>query len=65
MFIKEKQDRKIKVRTVAVGNKQQEYITKEDDRSPTVSTEPIMMKSIVDVEENRDIAVINIHNAFI
>jgi hypothetical protein len=36
MFLKLKRDGKIKGRTVAGGNKQRDYITKEDASSPTV-----------------------------
>jgi hypothetical protein len=39
MFLKEKRDGKIKGRTVAGGNKQRDYISKEDASSPTVATE--------------------------
>jgi hypothetical protein len=39
MFLKLKRDGKIKGRTVTCGNKQRDYITKEDDSSPTVATE--------------------------
>ena len=37
MFLKQKRDGKIKERTVAGGNKQIDYISKEDSRSPTVA----------------------------
>ena len=39
MFLKLKRDGKIKGRTVAGGNKQRDYISKEDASSPTVATE--------------------------
>jgi hypothetical protein len=38
MFLKEKRDGKIKGRNVAGGNKQRDYISKEDASSPTVAT---------------------------
>jgi hypothetical protein len=38
MFLKEKRDGKIKGRTVAGGNKQRDYISKEDASSPTATT---------------------------
>jgi hypothetical protein len=43
MFLKEKQDGTLKGRTVAVGNKQQDYIPKEDASSPTVATEAMLL----------------------
>jgi hypothetical protein len=65
MFLKEKRDGKIKGRTVAGGNKQRDYISKEDASSPTVATESILLSCIIDAEEERDVAVIDIPNAFI
>ena len=65
MFLKEKRDGKIKGRTVAGGNKQRDYISKEDASSPTVATESVLLSCIIDAEEERDVAVIDIPNAFI
>jgi hypothetical protein len=61
----EKRDGSLKGRTVAGGNKQQGYISKEDASSPTIATEAILLSCIIDAEEGRDVAVINIPNAFI
>ena len=65
MFLKEKRDGKIKGRTVAGGNKQRDYISKEDASSPTVATESVLLSCIIDAEEGRDVAVIDIPNAFV
>jgi hypothetical protein len=65
MFVKEKRDKTIKGRTVAEGNKQHDYISKEDVSSPTVSTESVLLSYIVNAEEERDVAVIDIPNLFI
>ena len=65
MFLKEKRDLKIKGRTVAGGNKQRDYISKEDASSPTVATESVLLSCIIDAEEDRDVAVIDIPNAFV
>jgi hypothetical protein len=65
MFLKQKRDGKIKGRTVAGGNKQRDYISKEDASSPTVATESVLLSCIIDAEEERDVAVIDIPNAFI
>ena len=65
MFLKEKRDGKIKGRTVAGGNKQRDYISKEDASSPTVATESVLLTCIIDAEEERDVAVADIPNAFI
>ena len=65
LFLKQKRDGKIKGCTVAGGNKQRDYISKEDASSPTVSTEAVLLMCIIDAEEERDVAVIGIPNAFI
>jgi hypothetical protein len=65
MFLKEKRDSTIKGRTIAGGNKQWDYISKEDVSSPTVSTKSVLLSCIIDVQEGRDVAVIDILNAFI
>ena len=51
--------------TVAVGNKQRSYITKEDASSPTVSTEDVLLKCIINAEDNRCVVVIDITDALI
>ena len=65
ILIKEKRDGAIKGRAVAGGNKKRDYISKEDAKSPTIATEAILMSCIIDVEEERDVTVIDIQNAFI
>jgi hypothetical protein len=47
------------------GNKQRDYISKEHASSPTVTTEAVLLLCIIDAEEGRDVAVIDIPNAFI
>jgi hypothetical protein len=48
---------------VARGNKQRDYISKEDVSSPTITTEAILLLCIIDAEEDRDVTIINIPNA--
>jgi hypothetical protein len=48
IFVEEKQDGKIKARKVVGGNKQQEYITKEDVSSPMVLAEAVMLTCVID-----------------
>jgi hypothetical protein len=50
MFLKLKQDEKIKGRAIAGGNKQCDYISKENASSPTVATESVLLSCIVDAE---------------
>jgi hypothetical protein len=65
MFVKLKRDGKIKGRTIAGGNKQRDYISKEDAISPTVATESVLLSCIIDAEEHRDVAIVDIPNAFV
>ena len=65
MFLKDKSDGTIKGRTVAGGNKQRSFIKKEEASSPTVAIESVLLTCIIDAEEERDVAVMNIPNAFI
>jgi hypothetical protein len=65
IFVEEKQDGKIKTKKVVGGNKQRDYITKEDVSSPTVSAEAVMLTCVIDAHENCDVAVIDIPNAFV
>jgi hypothetical protein len=46
MFLKEKRDGSLKGRTVAGGNKQRDYISKEDASSPTIATEAVLLLCI-------------------
>ena len=65
IFLKEKRCSTMKGRTVADGSKQCDYMSKEDASSPTVTTESVLYTCIIDAEEGRDVAVIDIPNAFI
>jgi hypothetical protein len=50
MFLKQKRDGKIKGRTVADGNKQRDYISKEYASSPTVAMQSVLFSCIIDAE---------------
>ena len=50
---------------VAGGNKQRGTIEKEDATSPTAALESVLLTSTIDATEERDVAVIDIPNAFI
>jgi hypothetical protein len=65
IFITQKRSGEIKGRTVAGGNKQRGYIKKEDASSPTVLTKSVILTSMVDAIKKREIAIIDIPNAFI
>ena len=65
MFIVQKQKGETKARMVTGGNTQRGYVTKEESSSSTVSTKEVLLTSIVDALEGRDVAIIDIPNAFI
>jgi hypothetical protein len=65
MFLKQKRDGKIKVIIVTGGNKQCDYISKEDASSPPVATEAVLLACIIDAEEGRDVTVVDIPNVFV
>jgi len=65
MFLKEKCDGTIKGRGCADGRSQWEYTTKSDTSSPMVSLEAMMMSCVIDVKENRYVAIVDIPGAFL
>ncbi len=65
MFVKKKCTGQIKARKVAGGNKQRDFISKENASSPTVATESVLLTSLVDAQENCDIVIVDIPNTFI
>jgi hypothetical protein len=65
MFIGKKWTGETKARMVAGGNMQRGHVTKEESSSPTVSIKAVLLTLIVDAHEGRDVAVVDIPNAFI
>ena len=65
IFLVEKRDGRIKARTCANGSVQRVYMDKEDAASPTVSTEAIVLTAVIDAMEGRDVATVDLPNAFI
>ena len=65
MFIVKKRKGEYKARLVASGSKQRDYLTKEEASSPTVLTESVLLTAIIDAKEKRNVAIIDIPNAFI
>jgi hypothetical protein len=64
IFVDKKRDGKLKARKVIGGNKQHDYITKEDASSPTVSAQVVLLTCIIDALEG-DVTVVDIPNAFV
>ena len=65
VFVKKKRTGQVKARKVAGGNKQRDFISKKNSSSPTVATKSVLLTSLVDAQENRDVAIVDILNAFI
>ena len=65
MFLKEKRCGKIKGRGCADGRPQRIYTGKDESSSKTVSIESVMLTSMIDAMENRDIATVDIPGAFL
>ena len=65
ILIEEKKDGRIKGRAVADGRKQRGEFPKEDAASPTTSLESIILTSMIEAKEGRDIVTADIPNAFI
>ena len=63
MFLKRKQRGKIKGRGCANGRPQQEYITKEESSSPTVSLYALMGIYLMDAIDNRKMITVDIPGA--
>ena len=54
-----------KTRTVADGSQQRGTVSDEDKASPTVSLEAILLTSVIEAKEHRDVATLDIPNAFL
>ncbi len=65
IFLTEKRDARIKARACANGSKQRLWMSKEDASSPTVSQEAVMLTAAIEAHENREVAIVDIPNAFI
>src|SRR5210317_1748750 len=65
MLLKQKRDGTIKGRNCADGRKQREFTSKEEAASPTVKLESAFLTSVIEAHEERDVATVDIPNAFI
>ena len=65
MFLKRKQSGKMKGRDCANGRPPQEYITKEESSSPTVSLYALMGSYLMDAMDKRKVITVNIPGAFL
>ena len=65
MFVTQKRDGRVKGRLVYNGKPTREWYSREEAASPTVTLESIMLTSIIDAKEGRDVMTADIPNAFI
>lgn len=63
-FVVEKRDDRIKARAVTDGRTQDRYF-EEETYSPTVKLESIMLSSLIDAHERRNVVTIDIKGAFL
>ncbi len=64
IFLKEKKYGTLKAQAVLGGNVQREYITKDEAILPTAYTEAVILTAIVGAKEKRDVATVDLLNAF-
>ena len=65
LFLEEKKTKEVKGRIVGGGDKQRSYVSKQEASSPTSHTESVFCTFGIDAEEERDVAVVDIPNAFV
>ena len=65
MLTKVKPTGECKSRTVADGSQQRGTVEDSDKTSPTVNLSSIFLTAVIEAKENRDVAVIDIPNAFL
>ena len=64
IFVEQKKSGADKARLVIDGSGQRDHITKEEASSPTAFTKSVILTSIVDAKEGREVATVDIPNAF-
>ena len=65
IFLVENRDKTVKARTCANGSTQREYIDREDAASPTAITDSILITSVIDTKQGRDVMTVDVPNAFV
>ena len=64
IFLSEKRDGTIKSRYCANGSTQRSYIPKEQAASPTAGTDSVLITSVIEAKQGRDVMTLDIPNAF-
>ena len=57
IFLTEKRDGTIKARACANGSTQRSYIERDKAASPTVSKEALMITSVIEAKQKRDVVL--------
>ena len=65
IFLTEKRDGTIKARACANRSTQRSNIERDKAASPTVSTEALMIISVIEAKQRRDVVTLDIPNAFV
>jgi len=65
IFLVEKRNGEVKARTCINGSTQREYMGRDEAASPTASTESIIITSVIDAKQHRDVMTADIPNAFV
>ncbi len=65
IFLRQKKNGAVKVRSCANGNPQREHIAKEEAAASTVALDLVFLTLTIDVKENREVVTINIPGAFL
>ena len=60
-----KVDQSVKARTCANGKPQRQWSDKEEKSSPAASTASAFLTLMIEAKENRDVATVDVPNAFI
>jgi Reverse transcriptase (RNA-dependent DNA polymerase) len=63
--IEEKRDGKLKGRTIADGSAQKGKFSKSETGSPTVASDVVLLTTMIDAYENRDVAVADVTGAYL
>ena len=65
LFLMQKHDGTIKARHCANGSIQWNWISSDDMASLTIFTESVLLSTVIDAEEEYNVAVIDVPNAFV
>ena len=65
IFLTQKRDGSAKARTCVDGRPQHLWMDKDEAASPTVLLESVLLTSVIDAREEREVAVVDIPNAFV